>query len=72
MYLKQINVSLLFVPLLQQEYQNRLCGWSGKDTGERVYGGNIPIKKLYKEISKLNYPFLNRNIERIGNKNRIR
>ena len=57
---------------IPQEYQNRLCGWSGKDTGERVYGGNIPIKKFYKEISKLNYPFLNRNIERIGNKNRIK
>lgn len=55
-----------------QEYQNALCGWLGKDIGERVYGGNIPIKKLYQEISKLKYPFLNRNIDRIASKNKIK
>lgn len=57
---------------ISQEYQNAICGWIGKDIGERVYGGNIPIKKLYQEISKLKYPFLNRNIEKIANKNKIK
>lgn len=57
---------------IPQEFQNALAGWSGSDTGERVYGGNFPIKKLYNEISKLNYSFLKRNIERIAAKNKIR
>lgn len=57
---------------IPQEYQNALAGWSGKDVGERVYGGNFPIKKLNTQLSKLKYPFLNRNIERIAAKNRIK
>ena len=57
---------------IPQEYQNVICGWIGKDIGEVVYGGNVPIKKLYREISKLKYPFLNRNIERIASKNKLK
>ena len=58
---------------IPQEFQNALAGWTtGADTGERVYGGNFHIKKLYAEISKLQYPFLNRNLERIAAKNKIK
>ena len=57
---------------IPQEFQNALAGWSGKDTGERVYGGNFPIKKLNTQLSKLHYTFLNRNLERIAAKNKIR
>ncbi len=57
---------------ISKEYQNLLCGWSGDDIGERVYGGNAPIKKLYSEISKLKYPFLNKNIDKIAAKNKIK
>ncbi len=56
---------------IPQEFQNALAGWSGSDTGERVYGGNFPIKKLNSQLSKLKYPFLNRNITRIAAKNKI-
>lgn len=57
---------------IPQEFQNALAGWSGRDTGERVYGGNFPIKKLNAQLSKLHYTFLNRNLERIAAKNKIR
>ena len=50
---------------IAQEYQNAICGWSGTDIGELVYGGQIPIKKLYEEISKLQYPFLDKNLKEI-------
>ena len=50
---------------IAQEYQNAICGWSGNDIGEIVYGGQIPIKKLYEEISKLQYPFLDKNLKEI-------
>lgn len=63
-YLRDADVS--------QEYQNAICGWTGKDIGECMYGGKVPVKKLYREISKLKYPFLNRNIERIASKNKIK
>ena len=32
------------------EYQNAICGWSGKDTGQKVYAGSVPVKILYEEI----------------------
>lgn len=50
---------------IPQEYQNALCGWAAKDIGERVYGGEIPIKRLYDEISKLEYPFLDKTFEEL-------
>lgn len=50
---------------ISQEYQNAICGWSASDIGERVYGGEIPIKVLYQEISKLQYPFLDKNLQEI-------
>lgn len=45
---------------IQQEYQNAICGWAAQDIGERVYGGQIPVERLYKELSKLDYPFLHK------------
>lgn len=50
---------------ISQEYQNAICGWAASDIGERVYGGEIPIKKLYDEIIKLDYPFLNRSLKEL-------
>ena len=50
---------------IPQEYQNAICGWASNDIGERVYGGEIPIKKLYDEIIKLDYPFLNRSLKEL-------
>ena len=50
---------------IAQEYQNAICGWSSNDIGERVYGGKVPIKKLYEEICKLQYPFLEKNLQEI-------
>lgn len=50
---------------ISQEYQNAICGWSTSDIGERIYGGEIPIKILYEEISKLSYPFLEKNLQEI-------
>lgn len=57
---------------ISKEYQNLLCGWIGDDEGERTYGGNVSIKKLYSELSKLKYPFLNKNIDKIAGKNKIK
>lgn len=48
-----------------QEFQNKLCGWSASDIGERVYAGSIPIKRLHDEISKLDYPFLNKTLNEL-------
>ena len=56
------------VPL---EYQNRLCGWSGSDTGSIVYGGEVPVKRLYQEISKLKYPYLDKSIKELKKKNKL-
>ena len=79
-YLKSLNIEgrnkvfhsfrHLVKPMLRdagiaQEYQNAICGWSSNDIGERVYGGKVPIKKLYEEICKLQYPFLDKNLEEI-------
>ena len=50
---------------IAQEYQNAICGWSSNDIGERVYGDKVPIKKLYEEICKLQYPFLEKNLQEI-------
>ena len=50
---------------IPQEYQNAICGWAAKDIGERVYGGKIPVKRLYEEISKLQYPFLDKTLEEL-------
>lgn len=50
---------------IPQEYQNAICGWAAKDIGERVYGGEIPVKRLYEEISKLDYPFLNKTLDEL-------
>lgn len=47
------------------EYQNAICGWEGKDTGERIYGGNFQIRILYNELCKLQYPYLNDNLRKI-------
>ena len=47
------------------EYQNAICGWSSNNVGVDVYGGKVPIKKLYEELSRLDYPFLNKNIDEI-------
>lgn len=55
---------------ISQEYQNQICGWTASDIGERVYGGRVPIKKLYQEISKLDYPFLENNFKEIINLNK--
>lgn len=52
-----------------QEYQNALCGWLAKDTGEEVYGGAFKLEILYKEISKLKYPFLEQNLKLIKEMN---
>lgn len=52
------------------EYQNAICGWSGKDTGQKVYAGSVPVKILYEEICKLDYPFLNENLEKIKELNK--
>ena len=57
---------------ISKEYQNLLCGWIGDDEGERTYGGNVSIKKLYSELSKLKYSFLNKNIDKIAAKNKIK
>ena len=57
---------------ISKEYQNLLCGWIGDDEGERTYGGNVSVKKLYSELSKLKYPFLNKNIDKIAAKNKIK
>ena len=56
---------------IPREHQNRICGWSGLDTGERCYGGNIPISRLNEEISKLKYDFLDKTIEQLKKKNPI-
>ena len=48
-----------------QEYQNAICGWSGNDIGEKVYGGEIPIEILNNEISKLQYPFLDKTLNEL-------
>ena len=48
-----------------QEYQNAICGWSAKDVGERIYGGEIPIEILNNEISKLQYPFLDKTLKEL-------
>ena len=48
-----------------QEYQNAICGWSAKDVGERIYGGEIPIDILNNEISKLQYPFLDKTLNEL-------
>ena len=48
-----------------QEYQNALCGWEGRDTGERTYGSTYKINVLYNEICKLQYPFLEDNLKKI-------
>ena len=55
---------------ISQEYQNAICGWVARDIGERVYGGEVPIKKLFEEISKLQYPFLEENLLKIGGLNK--
>ena len=57
---------------ISQEYQNAICGWGTNDIGEKVYGGQIPIAKLYEEISKLKYPFLEKNLNAIMKKNKGR
>ena len=57
---------------ISQEYQNAICGWGTSDIGEKVYGGQVPIKILYDEISKLEYPFLEKNLKTIRNKNKGR
>lgn len=54
------------VPL---EYQNAICGWTGTDVGQKVYAGKVPLKNLYEEICKLDYPFLNENLEKIKEMN---
>ena len=50
---------------IPQEYQNAICGWEGRDTGERTYGSNFKINVLYKELCKLKYPFLDDNLKKI-------
>lgn len=55
------------VPL---EYQNSICGWTGTDVGQNVYAGQVPLKTLYDEICKLDYPFLNDNLEKIREMNK--
>lgn len=55
---------------ISKEYQNAICGWGTSDIGERVYGGEVPIKVLYEELSKLEYPFLEKNLKSILNKNK--
>jgi integrase len=56
-YLRDAGVS--------QEYQNALCGWSARDTGEKVYGGAVPMKRLQSEMSKLKYGFLEKTLQRL-------
>lgn len=55
---------------IPQEYQNAICGWGTDDIGERVYGGEVPIKKLYDYICKLEYPFLDKNLRGIMRNNK--
>lgn len=50
---------------IAQEYQNKIMGWSSSDIGERVYGGEIPVDVLNREICKLQYPFLEKNLQEI-------
>jgi len=50
---------------IPQEYQNAICGWEGRDTGERTYGSNFKINVLYNELCKLKYPFLDENLKKI-------
>lgn len=57
------------VPL---EYQNAICGWSGNDMGQKVYAGKVPLKTLYEEICKLDYPFLNENLNKLNQKKHIK
>lgn len=51
-----------------KEFQNAICGWSGDDIGEKVYGGEVPIEILYKEICKLKYPVLEKSLEQLKNR----
>lgn len=53
---------------MPKEYQNAICGWSGDDIGEKVYGGEVPIEILYKEICKLKYPILENSLEQLKNR----
>ncbi len=50
---------------VSQEYQNALCGWGSSNIGESVYGGQVPVKILYEELCKLQYPFLDKNLKAI-------
>jgi hypothetical protein len=52
-----------------QEYQNAICGWEANGIGEKVYGHKIPINILYQEIQKVQYPFLDKLLAKIKEKN---
>jgi hypothetical protein len=54
---------------ISQEYQNMICGWSSNDIGERVYSAEAPILKLSQELEKLQYPFLEENLQKIIKEN---
>ncbi|MBR5154248.1 MAG: site-specific integrase [Alphaproteobacteria bacterium] len=56
---------------ISREYQNALCGWEGNDIGEKVYGGEVPIEKLYECICKIEYPCLESTLEGLRKVNRI-
>ncbi|MBR1399365.1 MAG: site-specific integrase [Alphaproteobacteria bacterium] len=53
---------------VKQEYQNMICGWEGRDTGERFYGRSVNLKILYREICKLQYPYLEESFQKIKEK----
>lgn len=38
------------------EYQNAICGWADRGTGQRIYGRTKDIKVVLNEISKIKYP----------------
>jgi integrase len=83
-YLKKIGVKKAeksfhsfrhtFKPMIRdaavpQEYQNAICGWEANGIGEKVYGHKIPINILYQEIQKVQYPFLDKLLAKIKEKN---
>ncbi len=45
---------------LTAEIQNQLCGWVNQGVGQRVYSKGVDVKNLYKELKKVQYPFLNK------------
>ena len=59
---------------LSQEYIDALCGWeAGGNAGATTYShkDKIPIKTLYRHISKLKYPKLNTSFKKITERVKI-